>query len=115
MTPADIKAHVLSTRLRPSGTLEEPGRTYPHPLPEELRSWYAYVAGGGHSVVGLLEAHYQRDRDPTDMMMPLPVRSVLRGYQIRESPVGPVVVATSDVLRYDDELGLMSPKEDDEY
>lgn len=84
------------------------GVRYHSELPAELAAWYVYTSDGGHSIVAVLAATMSGAADLTRLLVPVPVRSVLRGYELRD---GYVVVD----LPYDPALGLLTPAEDDEY
>lgn len=83
-------------------------KSYPGQLPPELAVWYCYPTDAGHSIVSVLKQHYQPDIDLTDFLIPVPVKSVLRGYDVKEEYI---VVD----LPYDSTLGLITPEEDNEY
>ena len=84
------------------------GKTYPGDVPTQLKPWYAYCSDGGHCIVCCLKQDYKEDGDLSDYLLPVPVKSVLRGYTMRR---GYVVVD----LPYSPELGLITPHEDDEF
>lgn len=64
-----------------------PGHAYPSPLPRELEDWYVYTSDFGHNVVCVLRADYQDAGELTQFMLPVPVKAVLRGYEIRRGYV----------------------------
>jgi hypothetical protein len=106
MNPRQIIRESLGAYLKQS----QPG--YPTPLPIDLESWYCYTVDGGHSILGLIAAHAEPwPDDPKGLLVPIPVKSVLRGYRIEQG----YVVATSPAISYDRNLGLVVPREDDEY
>lgn len=82
------------------------GKVYPRPLPPELAEWYAYICDGGHSICCVLKRHYKPNSDLSDQLVPVPVRAVLKGYEIK----GDYVVVD---VPYSDECGVLS--EDDDY
>jgi hypothetical protein len=84
------------------------GKSYPKPLPKELQDWYCYTSDGGHSIVCVLKQHYRPGADLIEKLVPVPVKSVLRGY---EQKGGYIVVD----LPYSSEIGLMVPPGDDEF
>jgi hypothetical protein len=84
------------------------GKTYPRPLPKELQEWYCYTVDGGHSIVCAIKRLYQPNATPDTFLVPVPVKSVLRGYTEQD---GYILVD----LPYDSQIGLMTPGEDDEY
>lgn len=69
---------------------------------------YAYCSDGGHSIVCCLKQDFQTGIDLTDFLLPVPVKSVLRGYQNLD---GYIVVD----LPYSTEIGLITSPEDDEF
>lgn len=86
-------------------------------LASELLPWHAFFKECGHSVVGILKQHEGLlfDSDDTqksflDYALPIPVKSVMRGYEIRDG----FVIACSPCLKYDKIFGLICPKEDDD-
>ena len=85
-----------------------PGKQYHAPLPDPLREWYAYCSDGGHCVVCCLRSDYQDSGDLTDFLLPVPVKAVLRGYEVRR---GYIIVD----LPYSPKLGLITNPADDEF
>lgn len=85
-----------------------PNKTYYKPLPLELQEWYGYCSDGGHSIVCCLKQDYKPEGDLTGCLLPAPVKSVLKSYEVLR---GYVVVD----LPYSSTLGLLTPEEDDEY
>ncbi|WP_130855687.1 hypothetical protein [Olivibacter jilunii] len=85
------------------------GKQYHSPIPEELRPWYCYTTDGGHSILALIESHFDPENEELlDEMCPCPVKSVLRKYRIFKGyPVVP--------LEYNDDIGLVTDTEDDEF
>ena len=83
-------------------------KKYSLPLPPPLGRWYCYPPDSGHSIMCVLEQHFEKGMDNTGNLVPVPVKSVLRGYRIEDQYV---VVD----LPYDQQLGLIAPSEDDEY
>lgn len=83
------------------------GKTYHTQLPEELKSWYAYCFDGGHSIVCCLKSDFLPFEDLTDYLLPVPVKAVLKGYEIHDKYV---VVD----LPYDSAIGLIVPASDTE-
>ena len=83
-------------------------KSYPEPLPPELAQWYCYPIDAGHSIVCILKQHYHPTTDLIGHLIPVPVKSVKRGYAIQREYI---VVD----LPYDSELGLQVPPEDEEY
>ena len=83
-------------------------KSYPQQLPPELGSWYCYPTDAGHSIVCVLKEHYRPDTDLTGYLIPVPVKSVKRGYTVQ----GEYVVVD---LPYDSNVGLQTPPEDDEF
>lgn len=92
------------------GSYLVPGKRYPQELPVDLAPWYCYTADGGHSILCVLRIHYTAGGNLTDVLVPAPVRAVLRvGYEI--SPEGFVITD----LPYDRSIGLVTQPGDDEY
>lgn len=94
------------------------GMAYPKPLPPELQQWYCYAVDGGHSILAILPMHLAvwqgaggDEEEIRQYLCPIPVKSVLRGWWTECG----YVVASSPVLRYDPELGLVYPPEDEEF
>lgn len=87
---------------------EERTSKYPQALPVELREKYIYTPDGGHSIQCVLKQHFAAGRDMSDFLVPVPVKAVLRGYEIID---GYAVVD----LPYDTMLGLIVPEEDTEF
>lgn len=107
MNPQQIIAETLGAYL----TSPQPAQ-YLRPLPPDLAAWYCHTIDGGHSILGLLAANVAPwPTDPTDYLVPIPVKSVLRGYRTERG----YIVATSPDIRYDSTLGLIVPEEDNEY
>jgi hypothetical protein len=99
MSPTAARTAILATM---SPHMLRFDRAYPGRLGRELQVWHAYVLDSGHSIFCLLAG--QEDGG----LIPAPVRSVLRGYTIREDGY---VVAD---LPYDRQLGLLVPEDDEE-
>jgi len=85
------------------------GKHYHSALPEDLCLWYCYTLDGGHSILALIEGHFDENNPELwNEMCPCPVKSVLRNYRILKGfPVVP--------LQYDDTFGLVTEPKDDEY
>lgn len=84
-----------------------PGKAYPGLLPE-LARWYVYPADSGHSLMAIPTSLYG-SAAPKDLLVPVPVRTVLRlGWTIRD---GWLVVP----VEYDEALGLVVPEEDTQF
>ncbi len=84
------------------------GKAYPRPLPAALQEWYCYTVDGGHSIMCAIKSLYEPGGDPERFLVPVPVKSVLRGYAQQDG----YVVAD---LSYDSRVGLVTPAEDDEF
>ena len=84
------------------------GQSYPQPLPEVLQSWYCYTCDGGHSIVCAVKQMYQPGVGPEAFLVPVPVKTVLRGYAEQD---GYIIVD----LPYDKQVGLITPQGDDEF
>ena len=85
-----------------------PGKVYHSELQEELKPYYCYVHGAGHSLICVLSEYFnKKNRDGG--LVPTPVKTVLRhGYEIKE---GYLVCS----IPYDKKIGLIVDKEDEEY
>ena len=83
-------------------------KSYPTPLPPELARWYCYPLDAGHSIVCLPKQFYQESADRTGYLVPVPVKTVLRGYE----QLGEYIIVD---VPYDSTLGLLPPQEDTEY
>jgi hypothetical protein len=81
---------------------------YHSDLPNELSTLYLYPYDSGHSILCVLKTDWDLDVDKTQLQVPVPVKTVLRGYEIRDSFV------VVDVP-YDETLGLRAPVQDHEY
>src|SRR5947199_9868467 len=85
-----------------------PGKTYPQPLLAALQAWYCYTRDGGHSIMCAVKSLYEPGTDPENFLVPVPIKSVLRGYQEQD---GYIVVD----LPYHRQFGLVTPAGDDEF
>lgn len=85
-----------------------PGKAYPQKLPPQLSNWYAYCSDAGHSIVCCLKEDYRPGVDLTQYLLPVSVKTVLKGYEVKQ---GYVVVD----LPYSPELGLVTSEEDYEF
>lgn len=83
-------------------------KSYSNPLPLELEAWYCYPIDAGHSIVCVPKPCFQSGSDLTRWLLPVPVKSVLRGYSVE----GEYIVVD---YPYDPLMGLLTPPEDDEY
>ena len=86
-------------------------KIYHSELPEELEMWYCYPIDSGHSIMAMLECHYQdkaQEEPFEDYLMPLPVKQVLRNYKIVK---GFVIVEGE----YNENTGAKIYDGDDEY
>lgn len=106
--PTDDAQRTIATCL---GGLNDSSKAYPTELPPELKRWYCYPIDAGHSILCILKADWDGrtvNWKSLDHCVPVPVKTVLRGYSIHD---GLVIVD----VPYDMEVGLLSPEEDDEY
>jgi hypothetical protein len=92
-----------------SGMLKE--IPYPKKLPTELEQWHCYVLDSGHCIYGVLESEHLQERPIEDSMLPIPVKTVLRGYKV----IDDYVFCTSSSVTYSAAIGLNVPSEDIEY
>lgn len=107
MNPQEIIRATLGAYLR------EPTPAYPGTLPADLAPWHCYTVDGGHSILATIPLLLTANpTDPDSFLVPIPVKSVLRGYELREPGY---VLALSPRISYDRNLGLVTPREDDEY
>ncbi len=61
------------------------GRSYPHPLPDDLRPFYCYTRDGGHSLLVVLENEFRAGQKPERFIIPAPVKTVIRaGYHLKD-------------------------------
>ena len=88
-----------------------PGKKYHSALPAELDPWYVYCSDGGHCIVVALRSAYKENADPASFLIPAPVKSVLRGFEI-SGDYGDYIICD---LEYSPTAGLATPHEDDEY
>jgi hypothetical protein len=91
-----------------SGAYYVADKSYHSDLPGELHPWYVYLSDCGHNIVCILARDYQENGELTKFLLPVPVKTVLRDYQIKN---GYVVVD----LPYSSEEGLLISEEDDEF
>ncbi len=100
-----VDPHTVRAAL---GEIVLPGRPYPHPLPWDLEAWHVYTADGGHAILCAVEGWHGVPITADDIM-PVPVRTVLRGWWgIRDG------VPVTDA-EYDPELGLIVAEDDEEF
>jgi hypothetical protein len=86
-----------------------PSRPYPRDLPDVLAEWHVYVEGGGHSIAVVLANLYPGAGDPGAFVAPAPVKSVVRaGWTVENGWI-------FCMLPYDQDTGLDTPPEDDEF
>jgi hypothetical protein len=83
-------------------------KAYPTPLSPELARWYCYPLDAGHSIICIPKQFYQENADFIDYLVPVPVKTVLRGYEQQ----GEYIMVD---VPYDSTLGLITPPDDDEY
>jgi hypothetical protein len=91
-----------------SGAYYVEHKSYYTDLPTEVLPWYVYLSDCGHNIVCILAKDYQEETELTQFLIPIPVKTVLRDYQIKN---GYVVVD----LPYSSEEGLLISEEDDEF
>lgn len=99
------KKQIIERNL--SGMLDK-SKAYHSALSPTLQDWYCYTLDGGHSILCVLAKDYKSDADLSDYLLPVPVRSVLRGFEIKDEYV---VVD----LPYSSETGLESIFDDEEF
>lgn len=89
-------------------------RDYPGSLLPKLKPWHAYVADAGHCVFAILQQHEAdafASGQPEQYLIPMPVKSVLRGFETREG----FILSVAGDLEYHPALGLRTPEGDNEY
>lgn len=63
------------------------GKSYPRPLPRELKAWYVYMQNSGHSIL-CIPAEYEKiafsSQDKLFFLIPMPVKKVLSNYRVRD-------------------------------
>jgi hypothetical protein len=81
-------------------------------LPYELRRWYRRLDSCGHSILSISPhaVHLFPNAAITGLLIPCPVKTVLRGYSIRDG----YVWLNPETHCYDKELGLVVDDEDEE-
>lgn len=106
MTPAETIRAMLGAYLR------EPTPAYERQLPADLAPWHCYTIDGGHNILATIPMLLTANpTDPEAFLVPIPVQSVLRGYEMRDG----YVLALDPRISYDRNLGLVTPRGDDEY
>ena len=86
------------------------GKQYHTKLSADLASWYCYISDGGHSILCILSKDIRtvRKSDRNEYLVPVPVKTVMRGYKVEDEYV------VVDVP-YDQRMGLIAPVEDTEF
>ncbi|MEK7724631.1 MAG: hypothetical protein AAB336_09810 [Acidobacteriota bacterium] len=94
------------------GKSNNSAKSYPSALPPELSKWLCYLRDNGHSILCLHERNkvqaFEDESAITDFMLPIPVKTVLRKYAVKDNFV------IVDV-EYSSEIGLIIPDEDKEF
>jgi hypothetical protein len=100
--------------IDPKATVEEQfgrflveGRKYPTLLPDELKPWYCYASGYGHSLAVVLKSRFASHKAPLQFLELAPVKTVLRGYDVVD---GYIVID----VPYTTQIGLQVPPGDRE-
>ncbi|HLO60931.1 MAG TPA: hypothetical protein VK179_19425 [Bacteroidales bacterium] len=88
-------------------------------LPDILERYYVYEAGSGHCIEVLtigdsLKVSGMNSEYVSDLLVPCPVITVLKGYKIVKCKDGQEFVV-SEVAEYNDELGLITDPNDEEF
>lgn len=95
-----------------------PGHTYPRELPDPLVPWYVYAVDGGHSILVVAPPCLTTDAAPGMFVAPVPVRTMLRGWQELHRPDRPDDEFAPYIevpgLRYDPDMGFAGLGEDEE-
>ncbi len=89
----------------------EPGVKYHTPLPGDISQWYVYTGRSGHRILCVLNRDLPSEmtqQDYEERLMSAPVKTVLRGYTIRD---GFIIV---DAV-YDELSGFITETEDREF
>ena len=88
------------------------GKAYHSELSPEISGWYCYILDSGHCILSIAKPHalkaFTPGNNPFDYLVGIPVKSVLRGYEVSSG----FVVANVD---YDDNFGVIVESEDDEF
>ena len=82
-------------------------KSYPSPLPPDVQQWYCYTVDSGHSIAAAPAALYDPGREPEHFLVPVPVKTVLRGYEQKDGYIIINVTCSS-------ESGLSIPPDDEE-
>ena len=94
------------------GKFNDSAKNYPTALPPELSKWLSYLRENGHSILCLHERNkvqaFEDESAIEDFMLPIPVKTVLRKYAVKDNFV------IVDV-EYSNEVGLIIPDEDKEF
>lgn len=94
------------------GKFNDSAKNYPTALPPELSKWLCYLRENGHSILCLHERNkvqaFEDESAIEDFMLPIPVKTVLRKYAVKDNFV------IVDV-EYSNEIGLIIPDEDKEF
>ncbi len=85
-----------------------PNKKYHSRLPQELENWHCYTSDGGHNILCCLKKDYQPNTNLADYLVPIPVKLVLKNYEIK----GNYVVVDAP---YTEQLGLIFDPEDEEF
>ncbi len=101
-----LKSEIISD-LKGVENNETMDKLYHIPLPPEIENWYVYTPDDGHSILVIsndLESEITEDRDSSylDLLIPCPVKTVLRGYRVNEDGV---IIA--EHAGYSEEFGLI--------
>ncbi len=110
MTPDSLSLAEIARVRAAASDAHWQERPYPRPLPPELAPWHVYPPDAGHSILCVLHAHLPSVdwHDVSPQLIPVPVRSVLRGYTVDR---GVVVVD----LPFSEPCGLEVDESDTEY
>lgn len=93
------------------GTMNDWNKHYHSTLASELAQWYCYPRDGGHSIMCILKKDFSNTKTKERLirhMVPVPVKSVLKRYEVRNS----VVIVD---LPYSQLVGVIIPAEDYEW
>ena len=87
------------------------GRIYHTTLPAALTPWYCYTSDGGHSILALLDGVSDEDSELWQQLCPVPVKTVLRGWRLHSDGF----VVAEKGFQYNEQIGLVTDKADDEF
>jgi hypothetical protein len=108
LSPVTVGTGIAERIAKQIGASNDPSRRYLKPLSPAVARWYCYTKDLGHSVLCLLERDVASGHLDDEHLVPVPVRTVMRGHKVKN---GYVVVN----LTYDPHIGLQFPDGDEEF